>query len=418
MPLSTLHSSASLLRDTPTEGSQISIETSPIRDHHLQNPLPAKKGTRFILPGATDTKAGSTGGQMTPDSPDTMPGKHRRHVETLNVLGQQPGFKEPYPESLCSEPSGAGLEEASSLALPTARPGVASQERADLMSDESLNLPGTTAGSHLDTHTQPHPQELGSGSTLENSSLSQSLIITSSPWLKSSTSKNIEWSPDVTQGDSPLSRANLLEGAHRLEEESKSVLAYGSPMGDKLDGLASTLGESVSSVLGDQSLEPVPGQSVTLPRNVETRCTHYTHSSSALSDGAGVPGSHVAPSTIYRQSVYSPQLTIDMGMEEGDDGETGERCGGDVSGESLVTVARAGRAGIVSWPSEVGLAYTLGMGEVVLYGRTSRIQSVALKGGTGGSGGERVLGLRQLAEFSTNTHASPSKESGTVNIMI
>ncbi|CAI8036201.1 hypothetical protein GBAR_LOCUS20305 [Geodia barretti] len=172
MPLSTLHSSASLLRDTPTEGSQISIETSPIRDHHLQNPLPAKKGTRFILPGATDTKAGSTGGQMTPDSPDTMPGKHRRHVETLNVLGQQPGFKEPYPESLCSEPSGAGLEEASSLVLPTARPGVASQERADLMSDESLNLPGTTAGSHLDTHTQPNPQELGSGSTLENSSLS------------------------------------------------------------------------------------------------------------------------------------------------------------------------------------------------------------------------------------------------------
>ncbi|CAI8036202.1 hypothetical protein GBAR_LOCUS20305 [Geodia barretti] len=189
-------------------------------------------------------------------------------------------------------------------------------------------------------------------------------------------------------------------------------------MGDKLDGLASTLGESVSSVLGDQSLEPVPGQSVTLPRNVETRCTHYTHSSSALSDGAGVPGSHVAPSTIYRQSVYSPPLTIDMGTEEGDDGETGERCGGGVSGESLVTVARAGRAGIVSWPSEVGLAYTLGMGEVVLYGRTSRIQSVALEGGTGGSGGERVLGLRQLAEFSTNTHASASKESECMAWMV
>jgi hypothetical protein len=405
----------SLLQDTPTEGSQISMETSPIRDDHLHNPLPAKKGTRFILPGATDTNAGSTGGQMTPDSPDTMPGKHRRHVDTLNVLGQQPGFREPYPESLCSEPPGAGLEETSSLlrALPPARPSVASQERADLVSYESLDLAGTTAGSRLDTHTQSHSQELGSGSTLEKSSLSQSLIITSSPWLKSSTSKNIEWSPDVTQWDTPL-----LQGAHRLAEESKSVVAYGSPIGDKLDGLASTLGESLSSVLGDQTPEPVSGQSVMLsafPRNVETRCTHYTHSSSALSDGAGVPGSHVAPSTIYRQSVYSPQLTVDVGIEESDGGETGEKCGGDVSGGGLVTVARAGRAGFVRWPSEVGLAYTLGMGEVVLYGRTSRIQSAALEGGTG----ERVLGLRQLAEFSTNTHASLSKESGTcaVNIM-
>ena len=156
------------------------------------------------------------------------------------------------------------------------------------------------------------------------------------------------------------------------------------------------------------------GRSVTLsvfPRNLETRCTHYTHSSSALSDGAGVPGSHVAPSTVYRQSVYSP-LTIDVGIEE-EEGETEEECG-DVGGEGLATVAGAGRAGFETWPSEVGLAYTLRMGEVVLYGRTSHIQSTGLEGGAGGE--ERVLGLRQLAEYSANTHGSPCKESG-IHIM-
>ena len=188
LPLSTPHSSPSLLRDTPTEkGSQISTDTSPSRDDHTQNSLPAKKGTRFILPGAADT--GSLGGLLTPELPPvTTSGKHRGQVDTLNVLGQQPGFREPYPESICSEPT--GLEESSTIvgALPTPRPR---GERGDL------------EDCHPGSHTRQHmEQELGSGSYLEEGSTSQSLIIpSSSPWLKSSTSKNFEWYGDVTQGD-------------------------------------------------------------------------------------------------------------------------------------------------------------------------------------------------------------------------
>ena len=364
-----------------------------------------------MLPEAHGTNTGSLDGSLTPDS---LVGKRRGQVDTLNVLGQQPGFREPSPESVFSEPPGGGLgNDCSSLLV-----GDAALLPSSLMSGRVRDL--VSSQSEVAGDNQPDSHSLESTEELDNrtTSPSQSLMITSSPWF---TSKNLESSHDEERhGDAPLHKADpqATQKAKTLVEESKSDTAYGTPVRDKLDDLASTLGESLGSVLGDSTPEPLPGRSTMMlseyPRNVETRCTHYTHSSSALSDGAGVPGSHVAPSTIYRQSVYSP-LTLDVGIEEASDDareEEGDR-GGSVGGggEGVLTVAGSARAGFESWPSEVGLAYVLGMGEVVLYGRTSGIQSAGLEGGTGG-GRERVLGLRQLAEFSLNNHGSPSRESG------
>ena len=371
-----------------------------------------------MLPEAHGTNTGSLDGSLTPDS---LVGKRRGQVDTLNVLGQQPGFREPSPESVFSEPPGGGLDNDCSSLLE----GDAALLPSSPMSGRVRDLVSSQSEvAEPDSHSLESTEELDNRTT----SPSQSLMMASSPWFKSSTSKNLEPSCDEErEGDAPLHKADpqATQKAKTLVEESKSDTAYGAPVRDKLNDLASTLGESLSSVLGDSTPEPLPGRSTMMlseyPRNVETRCTHYTHSSSALSDGAGVPGSHVAPSTIYRQSVYSP-LTLDVGIEEASDDareEEGDRGGsvGGGGGEGVLTVAGSARAGFESWPSEVGLAYVLGMGEVVLYGRTSGIQSAGLEGGTEG-GRERVLGLRQLAKFSLNNHGSPSKESGIQSHMI
>jgi len=144
-----------------------------------------------------------------------------------------------------------------------------------------------------------------------------------------------------------------------------------------------------------QFLQPQPthspgagGRSVTLTllgQNVETQCTHYTHSSATLSGGAGVPGSPIAPSTVYRHSVYSVPRTIDTENEES---------------AVLCSTSR-----FESWPNEVALAYTLNMGCVAIYGKTSLIQSTALEG----MNSSARYGLKHLAVFS---HKDSSSKCG------
>ena len=395
-PLSTPRS-ASLFRDTPTVGSQVSCGSAS-QDESPPDPLPTRKGTRFVLP---ETESISN----TPDLPAVLLGEHRGEVDTLNVLGLQPGFREPYQESVYSDVGVSSVKMSGGAVRDSA--GC----RADLESEasQSLNSIPDTVGSMYNSSLQ----EVNSTVTTlgKTTSLSQSLGVTSSPWLKSTTTSR-NWPHDShteTEGDSvhtagdrvQFSELDISQLTGDLQQESNSdTTTY---TRDKLRGLESTTftrGESPKR-LSELSLgEPVFARSTGLSgfhRNIETRCTHYTHSSSALSGGAGVPGSHVAPSTVYRQSVYSP-LTIDMGAEEGEEGHS--ECGG--VGEP--TAAANEGVGFESWPSEVGLGYTIGMGEVVLYGRTSGIQLAALEGG-----GERALGLRQLAQFSLN---SPPEESG------
>ena len=124
------------------------------------------------------------------------------------------------------------------------------------------------------------------------------------------------------------------------------------PMEEKLEAVKSPLSEAIGRInLQDnrgQFLQPQPthspgggGRSVTLTLlgwNVETRCTNYTHSSAALSSRAGVPGSHIAPSTVYRHTIYSVPCIIDTENEE--------------------SAVFCSTSRFESWPNEVALAYT------------------------------------------------------------
>lgn len=429
--------SASLYRETPTITSQNSEGTTgktSSKKHHFGS-LSTKKGTRFKLPELElDTLSfrddHPTGSEITTSS------KCRAQVDTLNVLGIQPGFREPYPESVFTEAhtyaenDGESSDHvhvhlhanaplvAKSLHSGQGRSGTTNSTRTadDLESNATQGLIGTKSvpravnSSHESSQSQQlsEIEEMGSQSTLCDMSPSHSFMITSSPWLKSSTSKNLDLSTD-DHGESVFEAVSAgLQGSNAvpilkieevgsLAETWRSGTVLGTPIEEKLEALESPLGQSLNQVgpLGNSSLLPGLGFSGGVTRNVETRCTHYTHSSSALSSGARVPGSHVPPSTVYQHSMYSP-LTIDVENEE---------SGG------LSTRETVSHATFESWPSEIALAYTLNMGDVVIYGRTSQIQSTALEGRTNEERGMTGLGLKQLAGFSHSKN-STSEKSG------
>ena len=461
MPVS-LGSDSHSFKDTPTIPSPTSegtVKTSGEKNPFIF-PLP-KKGTRFMLPGsevdATPFSANERGSEVATSS------KRRVPVDTLNVLGMQPGFREPYPESVYTEAQSVYTEAHSvvsdgrlagdlfhvnqHIGAPRVAKSHSWQGKIRTVSGQSVDLESVATQSLIDDESIPrtmnssrassHSQHLsrmgglGSQSTLGQLSPSHSLVLTSSPWLKSSTSKNLDCSNDDRREKGEDMRRAVPPILLESDEFSDPVYCEKEKDGGSLQGTqrfeagietpikiqvdsveSSSLRESLDRVgllanedclRGPPTHPPgVSGRSVTLSlfgRNVETRCTHYTHSSSALTDGAGVPGSHVAPSTIYRHSVYSP-LTLDVENEESC------RLSSD---RGAVTHAR-----FESWPSEVALAYTLSMADVVIYGRTSVIQSTALEGMHGGDGGTERFGLKQLVQFSLTAH-SPSGKSG-VNV--
>lgn len=351
-------------------------------------------------------------------------------MDTLNVLGIQPGFREPYPEAVYTDGQTIAFAENddessdnhyhhlhvhSDVPLVTKShttvnelEGIVGQSLGDIR----FTVPTIVNSSHESSKSQKvsEKEEMNSQSTLCDLSPPQSIMITSSPWLKSSTSKNLDLSTD-DHGESVFEGVQRISGMDSNAELNESLPGTwksgnvpGTPIEEKLEALQSPLGESITQVeLLDKQHQSqgynVPslgasGGNVTLfGRNVETRCTHYTHSSSALSGGAGVPGSHIAPSTVYRHSVYSP-LTIDVENEES----------GGLSSRETVS-----HATFENWPSEVALAYTLNMSDVVIYGRTSQIQSTALEGMSSREKGVGGLGLKQLAGFSHTKHSSSEK---------
>ena len=124
-------------------------------------------------------------------------------------------------------------------------------------------------------------------------------------------------------------------------------------------------------------------KSVTLtlpPRNVDSRCTHYTHSTAPLSGGMVVMGSQVPPSTVYRQSLLSSYHTI--GTDR-------------TALSSSVTSNNIHR--FDTWPIEASVAYTTSMASIIIYGRSSHIQKLALEGASADS-----YGLKQLSSYDGN----------------
>ena len=384
-----------------------------------------KKGTRFLLPPSErDSSIVNRASTLQAAS------KHMAQVDTLNILGIQPSFREPYPESVVSVDQTVVSEKASSehdhyllAALPPgagyshgrqgARGGHNENSELESVATQSLvdseSVPNAVWSSGPNSHSQVEPLSrasceivpsratLGeftpspSESILFTSDVSQALRFTGDAEKRRNKEATIRSRTLRIHSENILAVDESLSLRESLRETLHSA-ANTTTMEEKLAELDSPLSEVLDRVnLLDNhsqlhSMQPIAhptgaaGRNVTLslfPRNIETRCTHYTHSSGALSDGAGVPGSHIAPSTVYRHSVYSAANTISLESKE--------------ENTTFSSVSR-----FENWPSEVALAYTLNMGCVVIYGRTSRIQSVALEG----MNTPACYGLKQLATFS------------------
>lgn len=90
----------------------------------------------------------------------------------------------------------------------------------------------------------------------------------------------------------------------------------------------------------------------------ESQVTHFTHSTAPLAEGAKMLGSQVHPSTVLHQSIFSNKSSR--------------------SSPSPKELCR-----FEDWPLEVALSYTLCMGSICIYGKTSQIQQTALEGPCG-----------------------------------
>ena len=356
-----------------------------------------KKDTRFQLPVS---EKGST----------LYSRKESERVNTLNILGMQPEFKEPYPESpatIVEEVQDVGLhlgpQFQARLRMERTSGSPDSIGTQSLIEDESIPdiLPSessTNSSVNLDSST--------SLDGLSNSKSDGGILAESLNVKPEASVSNQRSNVNVQSGsDHPKEKRVSLDDAISLLETRMSPVA-GTPIEEKLEALESPLGEAIDRIglLDDrfQYVQPphahqvrhvgISRRSVVVslrPRSIETRCTHYTHSSGALSGGAGVPGSHVPPSTVYRHSLYSIPMTID------------------IENENSSVFGHASR--FENWPSEVAMSYTLNMASIVVYGRTSGIQKSALEGVRRG-GGEELYGLMQLSEFANEGSVSKCGE--------
>ena len=387
-------------------------------EHHSTSrtpPASSLTGTRFKP--LTSVKGSSPHSKM-----ESRKGSQRsspKRLITLNILGMQPEFLDPYLESGLTVEQTATYTTLAETATPaeTASEGTKDQIDYNMFAGQSSGSLGGSVGTQSLIENESIPDIVPSGSSSNTSvdlgsvssievgfSKSVGIFSIGSELKPAEISQNLDSSAMCNERSKEKSGGT---DSISLLETRLSVECTGAAVDDKVE---SPLGESFDRVgLLDDRFQYLQlnrahaeqdgrhiagGKSVTMSlprRNVETRCTHYTHSTAALSGGAGIPGSQVPPSTLYRHSVFSVPLTLDTENEE--------------------SVTFGGRTApkFESWPSEVALAYVLNMAAVVIYGRTSRIQKVALEGGNMRErlgGGVKEWGLLQLSEFESEDTVS------------
>ena len=386
--------------------------TPDIDYHSTSNVPPVIKDTRFKLP---TSEQGSSLRSKAKGSQGSSP----KRLVTLNILGMQPEFQDPHLESGVTDGQTATwttlaetVTELSTgskdqvgrnlLQVPTGF-----EEFVDVGSQELLE---SSVGTQSLIENETIPDIIASGSS---SNTSVDLGSTSS--LELGVSKSAGIFSLVSEFKSTRRGSKNLDSSAVSNEVSKERKDGSDAAGDNKVSVSDALEMSTSAEQGkiEESFHRVglldnqfqylqvnqvddqqaggdkcmgvqeKTVTVAVPgRNIETRCTHYTHSTTALSGGAGILGSQVPPSTLYRHSVFSFSLPPSLGTVN----------------EGNVT------SQFENWPSEVALTFVLNMAAIVIYGRTSHIQKVALEGEctTGRLGGvAKEYGLLQLSEFET-----------------
>ena len=325
-----------------------------------------KKGTRFA---ATPSMGDS---RMEDDFKETsrLLEHPPRTPITLNILGMQPNFNEGTTTDLNPEPVPATSSKLKVTFMNWETPGktkpcvtpAESMRTQSLIEDESI--PNT-------------PVSVDSSSTdVDRSQSSTAATDDDDPTAPATPTRAVS---SITPGPTtPIARA------HR--GSSSAALTAGSYLGTVASAAVSTpMEEKLQSLLSPSAFGPRDTENDAeeggKPRKGESRCTHYTHSVVALSEGGG-RGSQLPPSTVCAPSIVSlPQAFGSEGEEEE---------GGELRFNSRFE----------SWPIEVCMTYAVNMASITIYGQTSAIQDTALSGRHGQETSKH--GLVQLAGFQSD----------------
>ena len=353
-----------------------------------ENAIQFRKGTRFTLPTSTDSE-GSTR--------QASGGTTKKSLKTLNVLGMQPDFSESLAESMgntlihsnndiitasASKPREEDGQHKQSYYSDTQSPSVKTQS---LLENESIpEMPLSQYSSNTIVMDPGSSATLGATGSMSKSA---GLLVNSNSYRKNLDSSLSNLSMDIpTDEEEPNNSTSSFKSVPR-KFASSGFGHYSLPIKHCSEEL-STLHEVGSSLTSHQEPQTKDNEVTVSYQGLESQCTHFTHSSAPLSGGAGVPGSQVPPSTIYRRSTISTPAT-----------ELHNLCS---------TTALGNTSRFENWPNEVVLTYTINMASIVIFGRSSLIQKVALEGFEEDSLSvtdpfrepQQKYGLMQLVEFS------------------
>ena len=322
-----------------------------------------KKGTRFRLPASELGSPKALNRKVEPSS-----GGREAAVQSLNILGMQPDFLQ--------------HESAATIEQTVVSEVTALAEHRE--AKEELNIPSRLTDS------------VGTHSLLDNETIPDIL-----PSVISSNTSFGLIATCTTLGELPTMSMYQLEASlssdFQANEESPcnqtpASVFQSTPVNDTAVKERATKGRERINRVGllddhfryqdpQEAAEDPKEKEAVVREEVDTRCTNYTHSTAPLSEGAGVLGSEVPPSTVFRNSVFSAPGSTSTGA----------------------AMALAESSKFESWPCEVALAYTLHMASVVIYGKTSHIQQTALEG---------EHGLVQLAGFTSAASDPRSSNKG------
>ena len=382
---------------------------------------PVIKDTRFKLPTSEQ-------GSSLPSKAKGSQGSRPKRLITLNILGMQPEFQDPHLESGVTDEQTATWTTVAETATELST-GSKDQVGCNLLQVPTGFVEFVDVGSQELLESSVGTQSLIENETIPDiiasgSSSNTSVDLGSTSSLELGLSKSAGIFSLVSEFKSTRSGSKNLGTSTVSNELSKERRGGSGAAGEKKASVSGTLETSASADQGKTVESPLEesfhrvglldnqfqylqvnqdhdqqaggdrcmgnqGKTVTVSvpgRNSETRYTHYTHSTTALSGGAGILGSQVPPSTLYRHSVFSFSLPPSLGTEN-------------------VAFWEESASKFENWPSEVALTFVLNMAAIAIYGRTSHIQRIALEGGcmTERLGGviKKDYGLLQLSEFET-----------------
>lgn len=371
-----------------------------------------KKGMRFTLPSSAKKMFLLDGKRWNRQNSSEKPESKKKSMKTLNILGMQPDFSESRMSSIGQTVTHTGTIDSEILTASASKQyeGSDPANQQNLFNDSSSTdvlLQSVRTQSLIENESIPKtpPSQYSSNTAvldLESSSTLEAAISHSKSNVFSNAIVSSNPSEDITAlGEEPdTSMSSLIPIQRKLVSPLSGLLVdYGQSTKHDYEELP-TLHEIASRENSQQNPQSKSTHQANLIKycGMESQYSHYTHSTAPLSGGAGVPGSQVPPSTVYRRSTLSTQATELPNIDN--------------------IIASENDSKFETWPNEVALVYTLNMASVVIFGKSSLIQKVALEGSEHKSVKNKLLsslqryGLIQLIDFNAKSGSESDPTRG------